>query len=152
MVTSARSVARKATAVAAAALGVTSPLMVAGASARADSISGIFLYRSFDSSVLANCTGGNRELRNIGNVNLGEYYIFESSYLGNSSQGNFAYSSWLEIASTNADKQLWCYNNDFYYQYYANNAFNRKATTQWYCWGGGCQYYTTTYTPWEPGL
>jgi hypothetical protein len=119
--------------------------------AHADGISGIFLYRSLDKSVGANCEGGNREIRNVGNVGL-NYYIFEGSYLGGSSEGNFAWSNWSQIATTSADKQEWCYNNDFYYQYYANNAYNRVATQQYYCWAGSCQLYDITYSPWEPGF
>jgi hypothetical protein len=151
MVTSTKSVARKASAIAAAALGVTGPVLVGGSAAHAATISGIFLYRSRDTSILANCTGGTREISNRGNVNLGRYYIFENTSFSSSTVGIFLYSKWTEIAATVADKQLWCVGTDYYWQYYAANAYHRQITQDYIC-SGGCQWIGNYYTAWVPGL
>ncbi len=150
MVTSTKSVARKATAVAAAALGATAPLLSVNA-ARADTIGGIFLYRSRDTAAGVNCTGGNRELANKGNVGLGRYSIFENISFSSSTEGVFLYSRWTEVAATVADKQLWCYGGDLYYQYYAANAYHRGISQVYIC-SGGCQWIGNYYTAWVPGL
>jgi hypothetical protein len=148
MVTSAKSVARRATVVAAAALAA-SPLGASAASA--SGASNIFLYRSRDTSYQANCTGGNHEVRNLGNRALGRYDIFAVNSISTSTVGVFLYSKFEEDAATVAIKQLWCYNTDFYWQYYAANAYHRELTQDYIC-SGGCQWIGNYYTAWEPGL
>jgi len=149
-VTSAKSVARKATTIAAAALGVTVPVFAGGGSARTATIGGTLLWRSLDTAIHANCTT-TKEIQNIGNVNL-NYYIWGGNYLGGTVQGNFSYSSWSQIASTKADKQEWCYNGDFYYEYFAANAFHRDRYFTWYCWAGSCQLILVKSSPWVAGV
>jgi|SRR5580658_8282089 hypothetical protein len=148
MVTSSKSVARKATAVAAAALAA-SPLAFAATAARADGSQNIFLYRSRDTAVHANCTG-THEIELIGTVNLGEYFVWDKSYIGSSTQGIFFYSSWESFAATRAIKQEWCYTGDVYYQYYAANQYHRKGSNVYVC-NSGCQYFDTFYGPWYSG-
>jgi hypothetical protein len=148
MDTSAKSVAKKATIVAAAALAA---VPMGASAAQASSINGIFLYRSRDTSILANCTGPNRNLGNKGNVNLGKYYVFENTSFSSSTVGIFLYSTWTQIAATVATRELWCYNNDFYYQYYAANAYHRTVTQDYIC-SGGCQWIGNYYTDWVAGF
>jgi hypothetical protein len=148
MVTSAKSVAKKATVVAAAALAAAP---MGASAAQASTISGIFLYRSRDTSILANCTGGNREISNKGNVNLGKYYVFENESFSSSTVGIWLYSRWVQVAATVADKQVWCVNNDFYYQYFAANAYHRTVSQDYIC-SGGCQWIGNFYGDWVAGL
>jgi len=148
MATSAKSVALKATAVAAAALGATS---IAAPAANASSISGIFLYRQF-ANINANCTGGTRYLSNKGNVNLDYYLIWNTNYLYTSYNGYFQTSKYEDWASTVADKQLWCYGDNYYYQYYAANAFHRYRSLYFYCTSIGCAYYGDHVSGWISGV
>jgi hypothetical protein len=76
MVTSTKSVARKASAIAAAALSVTAAPLLGGTAARASTIGLPFLYRSRDTATV-NCTGGTHEISNLGNRALGRYSVFE---------------------------------------------------------------------------
>ena len=151
MVTSTKSVARKASAIAAAALGVTVPLL--GGSAAQAATAGVgppFMYRSRD-TIPANCTGGTHEITNLGNRALGRYRVFESASYSTSTVGIFMYSRWQQIAATVADKQLWCIGTDYYWQYYAANAYHREITQDYIC-SGGCQWIGNYYTAWEPGF
>ena|SRR5579863_3438116 len=141
-----KSVTRKATAVAAAALGTTA-LMGSG-TAHATGISGIFLFRSRDNAGV-NCSG-NREISNLGNKALGRYSIYATASFSSSTVGIWLYSRWQEIAATVADKQLWCANNDLWYEYYAANSYHREITQDFIC-SGGCQWVGNYYTAWEPG-
>jgi hypothetical protein len=148
MVTSVKSVAKKATLVAAAALAAAP---MGASAAQASSISGIFLYRSRDTAVSANCTGGNHLISNKGNVNLGKYYIFENESFSSSTVGVFLYSRWVQIAATTADKQEWCYDNDVDYQYYAGKVYHRTISQDYIC-SGGCQFLGNFYGAWEAGF
>jgi hypothetical protein len=151
MVTSTKSVARKASAIAAAALGVTVPLL--GGSVAQAATAGVgppFMYRSRD-TIPANCTGGTHEVTNLGNRALGRYRVFESTSYSRSDVGIFKYSRWQQIAATVADKQLWCIGTDYYWQYYAANAYHREITQDYIC-SGGCQWIGNYYTAWEPGF
>ena len=104
MVTSTKSVARKASAIAAAALSVTAAPLLGGTAARASTIGYPFLYRSRDTAATVNCTGPNRELSNKGNVNLGRYSIYATASFSSSTVGIWLYSRWQQIAATVADK------------------------------------------------
>lgn len=150
MVTSTKSVARKASAVAAAALGATAPLL-GGSAANASTIGNIFLYRSRDTAATVNCTGGYHEISNLGNRALGRYSVFETSDFSTSTVGIWMYSRWEQIAATVADKQKWCYGGDVYWQYYAANAYHRHVSQQYIC-SGGCQWIGNYYTPWVAGI
>jgi hypothetical protein len=151
MVTSTKSVARKASAIAAAALGVTAPLLGGSAAraATADGASNIFLYRSRDTAP-ENCTGGTHEISNLGNRALGRYSIYATASFSSSTVGIWLYSRWQQIAATVADKQLWCVGTDLYWQYYAANAYHREVSQVYIC-SGGCQFIDNFYTAWEPG-
>src|ERR1035438_5270286 len=111
MVTSTKSVARKASAIAAAALGVTVPVL-GGSAAQAATAGLPFLYRSRDTAINANCTGGTHEISNLGNRALGRYSVYANASFSSSTVGIWLYSRWQQIAATVADKQLWCYGTD----------------------------------------
>jgi hypothetical protein len=150
MVTSTKSVARKATAIAAAALSATAVPLLGGTAAHAASgASNIFLYRSRDTATV-NCTGGTHELENLGNRALGRYSIYGTTSFSSSTVGIWLYSRWQQIAATVADKQLWCIGTDLYWQYYAANAYHREVSQVFIC-SGGCQWIGNFYTAWEPG-
>jgi hypothetical protein len=150
MVTSTKPVARKASVIAAAALGVTVPLLSGSAApARASGIGAIFLYRSRD-NVTVNCQGGNRELENLGDRALGRYSIYATASFSSSAVGIWLYSKWQQIAATVADKQLWCIGNSYYWQYYAANSWHREVSQIYIC-SGGCQLIDNIYTSWERG-
>lgn len=149
MATSAKSIARKATVVAAAALGAAQ--MVAAPAADASSIGGIFLYRQF-ANISANCLGGTHYISNKGAVNLGYYLIWQTRYQYTSYNGNFQTSRYEDWASTKADKQLWCYGDNYYYEYFAYNAFHRYRSIHFYCSSIGCAYLGTHNGSWIGGV
>jgi hypothetical protein len=153
----AKSVARKATAVAAAALGTTGAYALTPTAAHASTIGAIFLYRSRVPNVNANCSVSNRELKNYGNVNLGEYYVFGTTFEKSTSGlvGDFTEITveYKQDASTVADKQEWCYDTSYYYQYYAANTYHRYMYQYWACSDlNGCAYLGTQYSSWASGL
>lgn len=148
MATSAKSVARKATVVAAVALGAA---QMASPAASASGISGIFLYRQF-ANINANCLGGTHYIANKGTVNLGYDYIWQANYRYTSYNGYFQTSHYEDWASTKADKQLWCYGDNYYYEYFAANTFHRYVSYYFYCTDIGCAYYGDHVGAWIPGV
>ena len=109
-----------------------------------------FLYRSRDTAINANCTGGTHEISNLGNRALGRYSVYANASFSSSTVGIWLYSRWQQIAATVADRQLWCYGTDYYWQYYAANAYHREVSQEYIC-SGGCQWIGNYYTAWEPG-
>jgi hypothetical protein len=150
MAMSPKSVALKATAVAAAALGAT---QMTAPAAHASAIGGVFLY-SQGAGVNANCgtRNGTYYISNKGNVNLGYYYIYNANYLYTSYNGYFQTSHYEDWAANVADKQYWCVNHDFRYRYYAANAFHRYVSYYFYCTNIGCAYYGDHVGSWIRGV
>lgn len=148
MASSVKSVALKATAVAAAALGAA---QFATPAAKASAIGGIFLY-STNAGVNGNCGGGTHYIANKGNVNLGYYDIYNAQYLYTSYNGYFQTSVYEDLAATEANKQEWCVGADFRYRYYAANAFHRYISYYLYCTSIGCAYLGDHTDGWISGV
>jgi hypothetical protein len=109
-------------------LGLVAPI------AHAATIGNGFLYRT-NAGVQANCTGSNRELKNDGDVNISRY-IYGLGPIHSTINGDIQTISRKEYSSTRADKQYWCYNNDYYNEYFALNYFSRTVYQYWGCSNG----------------
>jgi hypothetical protein len=120
-----------ATAVASAAVGA---LGLVAPAAHAATIGNGFLYRT-NAGVQANCTGANRELKDDGDVNITRY-IYGLGPIHSTINGDIQTISRKEDSSTRADKQYWCYNHDYYNEYFALNYFSRRVYQYWGCSNG----------------
>ena len=110
------------------ALGLVAP------GAHAATIGNGFLYR-VNAGVQANCTGANRELKNDGDVNITRF-IYGLGPIHSSVNGDIQTIWRKEDSSTRADKQYWCYKNDYYNEYFAVNYFSRTVYQYWLCSNG----------------
>jgi hypothetical protein len=110
------------------ALGLVAP------AAHASTIGPVFLYRT-NAGVQANCTGNNRELKNDGDVNITRY-IYGLGPIHSTVNGDIQTVSRKEYSATRADKQYWCYKNDYYNEYFAANNFSRTVYQYWLCSNG----------------
>jgi hypothetical protein len=129
MTLSAKAVAAMATAV----LG-TATAMAIPSTAHASTIGPIFLYRH-NAGVKLNCAGGNRELKNDGDVNITRD-VYAHGAVHSSIQGDFQTFTWQEYSATRAVKEYWCYKGSYYNQYYAANGFSRTNRQRWLCSNG----------------
>jgi hypothetical protein len=121
----------RAAAVASASVGA---LGLAAPAAHASGIGRVFLYRT-NAGVQSNCTGKNRELKDDGDVNINRF-IYGLGPLHSTVNGDIQTISRKENSSTRADKQYWCYKNDYDYEYYGVKLFSRTVYQYFLCSNG----------------
>jgi hypothetical protein len=108
-----------------------------------------YLFYQNIPSIHLNCAGANHYIKNIGDVSLSPYRIYQVVSGGESTNGYFQTYTYWDRGFRTADKQEWCRSGDFVYEYFGVDKVRREIQQHWYCSGGGCAYLFTYTGPWR---
>src|ERR1035441_8531166 len=99
-----------------------------------------YLFYQNIPSIHLNCPGANHYIKDIGKVNLKPYRIYQVVSGGESTNGYFVTDTYWDRGFRTADKQEWCRNGDFVYEFFGWDKVRRMIQQHWDCAGGGCDH------------
>ncbi len=110
---------------------------------------GYYLYYQRITSIHANCIGKNHYIQSDGYITLDPYRVYKTVEKSSETYGNITYTYYWQDGFSSAWKEEWCRNNDYVYEFFGKHKVQRIETVATICFGAGCQYGGTTYTPWQ---
>ncbi len=107
-----------------------------------------YLYYTRITSISANCTGGNHQIKLDGYITLKPYRVYKDVEISDTSSGDIEYVHYWQDGFSSAYKQEWCRNGDYVYEYFGKHKDRREWTETFICYGGSCQFAGSIYSSW----